>query len=193
MKWTTLQFGKYAGLSSPRIILADADWFFWALNEGVFWGKPGEEAVDLAAKAKAIKIPKPDSENWQVEYCFENNGRFVEFGFVKADAPFHGGRVHRLPYLDLSFIGRSRAYDKRGCRYLLRDFRRLYFGEGVRLTKGRCEEFFSNRRNFLKSAKATVRPRIAIYGRFFFSLSSMRLANLKCVAHQFKGGFAVNT
>jgi hypothetical protein len=87
------KFSKYAGLSLPQIILADADWFFWALNEGAFWGKPGEEAEDLAAKARAIKIPKPDPENWQVEYCFENNGRFVEFGFVKTDAPFHGVRV----------------------------------------------------------------------------------------------------
>jgi hypothetical protein len=152
MKWTTLTFSKYAGLSLPQLILADADRFFGALNEGAFWGKRGEEAEDLAAKARAIKIPKPDPENWQVEYCFEEDGRFVEFGFVKADAPFYGGRVHRLPYLDLSFIRRSRAYDKRGCRYLLRDFRRLYFGEGVRLTKRRCEKFFSKRRNFLRSA-----------------------------------------
>jgi hypothetical protein len=155
MKWTTLNFGKYAGLSLPQIILADADWFFWALNKGAFWGKPGEEADELAAKARAIKIPKPDPENWLVEYCFEDNGRFVELGFVKADEPFYGGRIYRLPYLDLSFIRRSRTYDKRGCRRLLRDFRRLYFGEGVRLTKQRCEKFFSKRRNFLRSTKAT--------------------------------------
>jgi hypothetical protein len=61
-------------------------------------------------------------------------------------------RIYRLPYLDLSFIRRSRTYDKQGCRNLLRDFRRLYLGEGVRLTKGRYEEFFSNRRKFLRSA-----------------------------------------
>ena len=39
MKWTTLNFGKHAGLSLPQIILCDADWFFWALNKGVFWGR----------------------------------------------------------------------------------------------------------------------------------------------------------
>ena len=148
MKWTTLNFGTYAGLSLPQIILADADWFFWAFNKGVFWGKPGEEAVDLAAKAKAIKIPKPDPENWQVEYCFEDDGRFVELGFVKADEPFYGGRTYRLPYLDLSFIRRSRTYDKRGCRRLLRDFRRLYFGEGVRFDERAVREVLQQATKF---------------------------------------------
>jgi hypothetical protein len=36
MKWTTLNFGKYARLSLPQIILADADCFFWALNKWAF-------------------------------------------------------------------------------------------------------------------------------------------------------------
>jgi hypothetical protein len=160
MKWNTLNFGKYAGLSLPQIILADADWFFWALNNGVFWGKPAEEAEDLAAKARAIKIPKHVPKNWEVEYRYADDGRFMELAFVEVGVPSYCGyrRVHRLPYLDLSFIRRSRTYDKQGCRNLLHDFRRLYFGEDVRLTKQRCEKFFSKRRNFLRSAKATVRP-----------------------------------
>jgi len=159
MNWTTLTFGKHAGMSLPQIILADADWFFWAFNNGVFWGKIATEAEDLAAKAKAIKIPKRHPENWIVEYRFENDGRFLEFGFARVDASSYCGErwVSRLPYLGLTFIRRRRVYDKRGCRRLLRDFRRLYFGDGIRLTKDRCEEFFSKRRNFLRSAKATQR------------------------------------
>ena len=155
MKWTTLNFGKHSGLSLPQIILSDADWFFWALNKGVFWGRLAIEAEELAARARAIKIPKPDPENWLVEYRREDNGRFLEFGFVRADEPLYYGdrHVYRMPYLDLSFIRRSRTYDKQGCRNLLHDFRRLYFGDGIRLTKRRCEEFFSRRRNFLRSAK----------------------------------------
>lgn len=79
MKWTTLNFGKHSGLSLPQIILSDADWFFWALNKGVFWGRLAIEAEELAARARAIKIPKPDPENWLVEYRREDNGRFLEF------------------------------------------------------------------------------------------------------------------
>jgi hypothetical protein len=57
MKWTTLNFGKYAGLSLPQIILADADWFFLAFNKGVFWGKPGEEAKFWQPKPGRSKSP----------------------------------------------------------------------------------------------------------------------------------------
>jgi hypothetical protein len=151
MKWTKLNFGKYAGLSLPQIILTDADWFFWAFNKGVFWGKLAVEAEDLAAKATAIKIAKRHPKKWRVEYRYEDNGRFMEFAFVKADEPSYCGyhRVGRLPYLDLSLIRRSRTYDKQGCRNLLRDFRRLYFGQKIRLTRRRCEKFFGNDGNFL--------------------------------------------
>jgi hypothetical protein len=34
-----------------------------------------------------MKIPKPDFENWVVEYRFENDGRFLEFAFAEADNP----------------------------------------------------------------------------------------------------------
>ncbi len=156
MKWTTLNFGKHAGRSLPQIILADADWFFWAYNRDIFWGRLAVEAEELAARATAIKIPKRDPENWAIEYRFEDDGRFMEFGFVKADVPSYCGyhRVYRLPYLDLSFIRRSRTYDKQGCRNLLHDFRRHYFGDGIRLTKRRCEKFFSRGRNFVDRARA---------------------------------------
>jgi hypothetical protein len=54
----------------------------------------------------------------------------------------------KTPYLDLSWPPR-RKYDKRAGRIMIRDFRIHYFGERKRLTKERCEEFFSNERNFI--------------------------------------------
>lgn len=151
MRWTTLNFGKHVGKSLPQIILSDADWFFWAYGRDVFKGRLSIEAEDLASKATRIKIPKSDPENWQVEYRHEDDGRFIEIAIVEAEEPsFRSYRgVRRLPYLDLAFIRRSRIYDKQGCRNLLDDFRRLYFGEGKRLTKDRCEAFFNKRRNFV--------------------------------------------
>jgi hypothetical protein len=153
MRWTTLNFGKHAGRSLPEIILSDADWCFWAVSKGVFKGRLVNEAEDLVQKATAIKIPKPDPKRWQVEYCYEDKGRFCGFWFVKADSPSHCGRrlIRRLPYLDLSCIRRGKRYDKRGCRNLLRDFRCRYFGDNTRLTKQRCEEFFSKKTSFLRS------------------------------------------
>ena len=101
---------------------------------------------------RAIKIPKHVPKNWEVEYRYEDDGRFTEFDFVEAGVPSYCGfrRIHRLSYLDLSFIRRKRTYDKQGCRNLLHCFRHHYFGD-VCLTKRRCERFFSKRRNFLRS------------------------------------------
>jgi hypothetical protein len=43
----------------------------------------------------------------------------------------------------------AKKYDKRAGRIMLRDFRKRYFGKHKRLTKERCEEFFSNDANFI--------------------------------------------
>jgi hypothetical protein len=151
MRWATLNFGKHASKTLPEIILSDADWFFWACDKGVFKGRLANEAAELVQKARAIKIPKRRPENWQVEYSYDDTGAFCGFRFVGADIPWPCGRrsIRRSPYLDLLCVRRGKPYDKRGCRNLLRDFRYHYFGDNKRLTKRRCEQFFSNKRNFL--------------------------------------------
>ena len=83
----------------------------------------------------------------EVEYEFDMDRRFNGFEFVDADSP-PSRWCTRLPYLDLRWPLR-RKYDKRAGRIMLRDFRIHYFGEHKRLTKERCEEFFSNDRNFI--------------------------------------------
>jgi hypothetical protein len=156
MRWATLTFGRHAGKTLPEIILSDADWFFWAFNKSAFKGRLANEAAKLVERARAIKIPKPKSKRWQVEYSYDDTGGFCGFRFVKADMPWPCGRrsIRRSPYLDLSCVRRDKGYDKRGCRNLLRDFRYHYFGDNTRLTKRRCEQFFSNKRNFLRAASS---------------------------------------
>jgi hypothetical protein len=151
MRWTTLNFGKHTGKTLPEIILSDADWFFWALRKDVFKGRLAKQATKLVQRARAIKIPKRRPKRCEVEYAYDDTGGFSGFRFVKADMPWPCGSrsIRRLPYLDLLFV-RRKAYDKRGCRNLLRDFRYYYFGNHTRLTKRRCQEFFSNKDNFLK-------------------------------------------
>ena len=151
MSWTTLAFGKHSGRTLPEIILADADWFFWALNNDVFKGRLAAEAADLNRKARAIKIPKRRPGRWQVEYTFEDNGRFVGLQFVKADRPSYctSPFIRFAPHLDFACVRRGRPNNKKSCRNLLRDFRRCYFGERRRLTKQRVEAFFSDTSNFV--------------------------------------------
>src|SRR6516225_1836311 len=154
MRWVALNFGKHAGKTLPQLILSDADWVFWAVSKGVFKGRLGDQAAKLVERARAIKIPKRNPKRWQVEYSYYDTGGFCGFRFVKADLPWPCGfrSIRRLPHLDLLCIRRDKAYDKRGCRNLLRDFRYHYFGDNTRLTKRRCEQFFSNKKNFLRAS-----------------------------------------
>jgi hypothetical protein len=147
MAWSTVPFGKYAGKTLPEIIVRDLDWFFWVVPK--LYGKLAEEAEELARRARAIKIPNSRRKRLEVEYRYEDGNRFCGFAFVKASSGRYSRWATRLPYLDLSWPLRRKKYDKRGGRILIRDFRIHYFGKQKRLTKERCEEFFSNDRNFI--------------------------------------------
>jgi len=146
MRWSAVPFGKYQGKTLPEIIVRDADWFFWILPK--LYGKLADEAEALARRARAIKIPNPQRKRLEVEYRYEDGNRFCGFAFVDANTARYSRWSTRLPYLNLSSPLR-RKYDKRAGRILIRDFRIHYFGEHKRLTKERCEEFFSNERNFI--------------------------------------------
>ena len=147
MGWTAVPFGKYKGKTLPEIVFRDIDWFFWMLPK--LYGKLAEEAQELARKARAIKVPKSGKGQRQVEYQYELDRRFCGFCFVEADSANYSRWATRLPYLDLSWRPLRRKYDKRAGRIVIRDFRTYYFGKHKRLTKDRCEEFFSNDRNFI--------------------------------------------
>jgi hypothetical protein len=146
MTWSVVPFGKYKGKTLPEIIMRDLDWFFWMLPK--FYGKIAEEAQDVSRKARAIKIRSRRHKHLEVEYRYELGDRFRGFAFVVAGSARYSRWSTRLSYLDLSRLLR-RKYDKRGSRILMRDFRRHYFGKNKRLTKERCEEFFSDQSNFI--------------------------------------------
>jgi len=145
MRWTVVPFGKYKGKTLPEIIVRDLDWFLWALPK--FYGRLAYEAQQLARKTRAIKISKSYKGKLEVEYRYEMDRRFCGFSFVEADSEYTRWST-RLPYLDLSWPLR-RKYDKRVGRIMIREFRIHYFDKHKRLTKDRCEEFFSNDRNFI--------------------------------------------
>ena len=142
MHWSVVPFGKYQGMSFPEIVVRDPDWFLPKL-----YGKLGEEAQELARRARAIKPPRRGRRRLEVEYQYDRDRRFDGFEFVDANSPL-SRRATRLPYLDFRWPLR-REYDKRAGRIMLRDFRRHYFGKHKRLTKERYEEFFSNDANFI--------------------------------------------
>jgi hypothetical protein len=146
MTWTAVSFGKHRGSTLPQIILHDPDWLFWILPG--LYGQLKIEADDLARKAAKIKIPRRNPRKWCVEYRVEQPGRFCGFDIVRADSFMNSKWSIRRPYLDLRLPRSYKAYDKRGYRNLIRDFRRVYFDDRY-LTKKRCEVFFDNADNFL--------------------------------------------
>jgi hypothetical protein len=70
--WTVCNLGKWydKGMTLPQILLADPDFLFWAVEKGAFRGRQADEAKELDRKARRIKIPKPDPENWEIQYWF---------------------------------------------------------------------------------------------------------------------------
>jgi hypothetical protein len=145
-KWTKLPFGKYKGKTLPQIIMIDPDWFYWVAPK--LYGRLEIEAENLAPKTTMIKIPKSYGKDVAIEYQYDHDGRFSGFAVVDANTP-ESRRAVRLPYLDLSAVHRAKKYNKSGCRRLIRDFRHYYFGGRKRVTRNRCERFFSKRRRFV--------------------------------------------
>jgi hypothetical protein len=131
------------------VVLSDPNWFFWAVGKEVFSGRLSDEAAVSAHRATHIRIPKRNPKDWEVEYRWDRDRRFLGFGFVEAQSPFYGPCVSRLKYLDLACVRQGTFHDIRDCRRLIRDLRTLYF-DGLNLTKKRCEAFFDRGRNFVK-------------------------------------------
>ena len=81
--WSKLNFGKHAGKSLPQIIFpSDRDYFFWSIEKTIFKGCLAIEADKLTRIVRHIRIPKPDPENWCVEYFFTPENKFSWFHII---------------------------------------------------------------------------------------------------------------
>ena len=73
-----IDFGKrHNGKSLPYVLLHDPDWFFWAIEKDVFDRHLGlvAEAHELNYKARNVKIPKPNPNDWHVRYVTHRSGK----------------------------------------------------------------------------------------------------------------------
>ena len=149
--WSLLKAGKYAGRSLPQILFMDPDYFFWAVEKKVFQGRLAAQAAELARKTRHIKIPKPDPENWCVEYFFTPENKFSWYHLIEAGrAPHVGSSItRRSKHIDMSVVRGACRYDKRGYKRFVKTMKRHLFGNSAtRMTAERCEEFFDDRDNF---------------------------------------------
>lgn len=153
--WTELYFGKHKGKTLPQVMFTDPDWFFWAFEEGIFKDKVTLriEANEIFKKSTSIKIPQHDSEELVAEYGIHPlSHNSVGFELVPVDRRPHEGstKVFRKSVIDLSIPRKIEGYDKLGYKIFIRDLKIYLFGKKkMKMTKERCEEFYSNDSNFV--------------------------------------------
>jgi hypothetical protein len=154
MAWSMLTFGKHRGKSLPEVIFTDPDWFFWAVETGVFDNKGAlkREASELLNKAKAIRIPNNEANDLVAEYVIHSpTGKLSHMNIVPAQRKHHVGSspTYRKDVIDLSFTRQIARYDKLGCRALIASAKFVLFGnKSARMTRARCDEFFNSAKNF---------------------------------------------
>ena len=153
LKWTIVNLGKFADkkMSLPQIVLTDPDWFFFMADKKAFTGRLAGEARDIAAKAQKIRIPGKSRKRWKVLNYITPEGSFSHFDMFDPQADCHTGsaRVRITDFIDLSLPHRLKPYDKKGGKALIKVLKfELYGRTAIRLTKGRCEDFFADASNF---------------------------------------------
>jgi hypothetical protein len=155
MPWSTLWFGNYKGKTLPQIMFSDPDWFFWALQKGVFKDKGNkllEEVEELNRKSRKIRIPQTGLKKLVAEYAIHGPTRkFGGMEIVPDSQPRHLGSTStfRKDHIDLSVPTRISSYDKTGSKLLLSYLKFYLFGnKSYRMTKAKCEAFFEDENNF---------------------------------------------
>jgi len=149
--WSEIDFGKWTGKGKtlPQILVADPDWFFWAVENKAFKGSAARQAEILARRARAIKIPASYIKTHCVQHWLTPTGKYARFDLIdKSQGDHHGSSTEvRRDTLNLEFPRRISSYDKTGCKLMMASFKKYWF-EGKTFTKDRVEKFFDDQNNF---------------------------------------------
>jgi hypothetical protein len=144
-----LPFGKYTGKSFEWVALHDPDYLFWLTETKAIRHPTLQLEVDkVSLKAKNIKIPTPDSEDWCVVYIADKQGALADINVIPKARLSDYRHAYWDDHIDLSLARKWKNYDKLGGRILVREVKRLYFNENEQLTDQRCRSFFANPDNF---------------------------------------------
>jgi len=156
MEWTTLYFGKYKGKTLPQVLFIDPDWFFWAIDEGIFNDKSEAlktEAGELEWKARNILIPSSDRESYEVEYYIHPQNVFMDFIIIPKDTPTHAGpgTTMRSKVIDMRtpIAYKTNDNDKLGYKKLVKCLKFVFFKDkNYKMNKALCEDFFNDDSKF---------------------------------------------
>jgi hypothetical protein len=151
MYWTEVNFGKYKDLKKtlPEIIFEDPDYFIWGMEEGIFHKAYdlSNEANDLFAKIRAIKIPENEYGDFVCEFYKNPRNGKIDFQICERAYPSDYIVVDRRGVIDLCI---PRDYDRSigATKNVLPQLFFVLFGERRMPSKSVMEEFFANDENF---------------------------------------------
>ena len=153
MHWSVVKFGKHCGKTLPEIIFHDPGYFFWAIEAEVFRGALKGEAKCIDERARRIRVPSGVAGKPKVGYVYSRfDGRFSHLKLVPPDSLFDDGDslLLRRDVIDLSLVFSVRPNFKVNGEALIASFKSIIFADaGYRMTRQRCQAFFSRDENFL--------------------------------------------
>ena len=151
--WTTLYRGKYEGRTLPELAFRDPDYLFWTVEANCFKTDPLKAEAELIyRRSRHIKLPDAVSGSLKVLYDIHpGSGKLCRVWVIQGDwrPEQFSDHWYLSDYFDLSLPRRLCPYDKAGSKILVKAIKEHVF-KGARLTKDRCEEFFSDPRNFAR-------------------------------------------
>jgi hypothetical protein len=157
MNWTTINFGKHKGKTLPQIIFDDADWFFYAYENGYFKNGLAYEAFELYRRARSIRVPQKNGQKMLVEYIIHKpTGKFGMMRLIPDGTDLE--HLNVSPVIDFYLPRAYAGYDKTGYKSFVLALKTILFGsQSHRMSKRAREEFFNDDRNF-KLANAARTP-----------------------------------
>ena len=152
MQWTVVNFGKHKGLTLPQILFKDADWFFYAYEQGYFKSPYTREARVLYRRARSIRVPERNGQKMFVRYITHQSKRTgtVKFGTMELIADGPGlERLNVSQRIDF-YTPRSYAqYDKTGYKNFVSALKAILPDKlPRRMNQQACEDFFAGDDNF---------------------------------------------
>lgn len=155
MAWSVVYFGnkEIKGKTLPQIVFSDPDWFFWAVQEGIFADKGNltKEADEINYKARNIKIPQEQGREKLSAIYFlhplthdfdhillSNHSYDKDKAFIIKDT------------IDLSVPFEINCYHTTGSEIIIKVLKDIYFKDKAPIQTS-YEEFFDNNDNFLPS------------------------------------------
>ena len=149
MNWKPINFGKHRCETVLDVAFDDPDYFIWMCRQDEFKRDYGKDLAFVLRRLSKIKIPARYGPDFEVEIVRNAKSRkFESMSIVPKSRPA-GSHAQRFDRINLFASATMGKYDKTGGKMLLRDFKRICFGDvKVRLTKERADAFLADDSNF---------------------------------------------